>query len=130
MEDAIRQRIKHLLKENRISINKLAGGQSTLQTRLNYQLNGSGTISIDTIEVILMKFPQLSAEWLLRGEGSMFRMPTIIEGGVANGDGATNQYNSKDTIGMFIAEIAEQRKMTQSVIQQNATLLSLLSKKQ
>ena len=130
MESAIIQRIKKFMMKNDFSVNSLAKAIDMPQPTLNDYVLGKRKCAFALVDSLLSTYPELSAEWLLRGEGSMFRMPTIIEGGVANGDGATNQYNSKDTIGMFIAEIAEQRKMTQSVIQQNATLLSLLSKKQ
>ena len=41
------------------------------QTTVNYQLNGSATLSIDTLIALITYYPTLSAEWLLRGIGQM-----------------------------------------------------------
>lgn len=37
----------------------------------NQQINGSRSLSLETINSVLSAFPSLSAEWLLRGNGSM-----------------------------------------------------------
>jgi len=81
--------------------------------------------------LILDKFPQLSAEWLLRGEGEMFRKGDALQmsetGGTAQGTGAMNHSNSDVTIHKFLDEIAAQRHITQSIIEQNKMLLQMLS---
>lgn len=71
----VRDRIKCALKEYDFSVSKLAGGYScSAQTKLNRQINGETMISCETIEHVLATFPNLSAEWLLRGEGTMLRV--------------------------------------------------------
>ncbi|MBQ9705128.1 MAG: hypothetical protein IJV55_02900, partial [Paludibacteraceae bacterium] len=47
-------------------------------------------------------------------------------GGNAQGDGAMNHSNSEVVIDKFLDEIAQQRRLTQAVIEQNTHLLTLL----
>ncbi len=72
MENDVRQRIKSVLLEKSITINGLAKGNSSLQRKLQRQLNEDATITLDVVEYIQEAFPNLSAEWLLRGKGSMY----------------------------------------------------------
>lgn len=72
MENDVRQRIKSVLLEKSITINGLAKGNSSLQRKLQRQLNEDATITLDIVEYIQEAFPNLSAEWLLRGKGSMY----------------------------------------------------------
>ena len=41
------------------------------QTTVNNQLIGKRGVSIDLILNILLAFPEISSEWLLRGKGNM-----------------------------------------------------------
>lgn len=71
MEDSIRQRINEILLYYDITINKFSDGNSALQNRLSRQLSRGSSITCDTICLILSRFPDVSAEWLLRGKGEM-----------------------------------------------------------
>lgn len=73
MED-IKNRILTILGIKRYTPNKLSGGQSgsSLQKRLNNQLNGDASVTTDCILLVLNTFPDVSAEWLMRGTGDMF----------------------------------------------------------
>lgn len=74
METTIIQRIKKLIDANNMSITSLSKKINIVQTTLNRQLNGdTSSIPIGTIEAILHYFPEISAEWLLRGEGAMIK---------------------------------------------------------
>lgn len=79
MEESIRQRIKDVLMTNNTSINKFADGNASLQTRMSRQINQGAAISCDTINRVLSAFPDISAEWLMRGKGSMFLMDNLSE---------------------------------------------------
>lgn len=72
MENDVRQRVKSVLLEKSITINGLAKGNSSLQRKLQRQLNEDATITLDIVEYIQEAFPNLSAEWLLRGKGPMY----------------------------------------------------------
>lgn len=72
-ESDVRERIKQILIIKEVSVNKLAGYVTTEQVRINNQINKTTTISTNTLLLVLSTFPDVSAEWLLRGEGSMYR---------------------------------------------------------
>lgn len=72
MENTIRQRIKSILLKNSITVNALSKGNSSLQRKLQRQLNEDATITYDVVEYIHEAFPNVSAEWLLRGKGPMY----------------------------------------------------------
>lgn len=76
MESIVVQQIRKLLKQRRISITSLSKEIGIPQSTLNRQLNVDNTISISTIESLLSYFSDVSAEWLLRGEGNMLKSST------------------------------------------------------
>lgn len=78
-------------------------------------------------EKILAAFPNLNANWLLTGEGSMFKKP-VKEGG-KKGKGADSLSDSSIIIERLLNEIAQQRQVIESLVEQNKTLLRLLDNK-
>lgn len=73
MKEFVLQRINELISHNELSKNAFANKISMEQTTVNNQLIGKRGISIDLILNILLAFPEVSSEWLLRGEGSMIK---------------------------------------------------------
>lgn len=73
MENLIAQRVREFLTINSISINSLAKQINVAQATLNPQLRGDRTLAANIVVKILETFPDISAEWLLRGEGEMYR---------------------------------------------------------
>ena len=71
MGTAVKQRIKVLLEAKKATLNSIANGDTALKMALSRQVNGTTAISQATISLLLSKFPDLSAEWLLRGAGAM-----------------------------------------------------------
>ena len=69
----IRELAKSFLRERKTSVSSLARISGVSQTTINDQLNGNAKIGMQTIVALLDAFPDLSAEWLLRGEGEMLR---------------------------------------------------------
>ena len=72
MESGVYQRVKQVIDANGISITKLSIELNIPQTTLNRQVSGVSTLSSAVVESILAYFPNLSAEWLLRGNGEMY----------------------------------------------------------
>lgn len=72
MESNVYQRVKQVIDANDISITKLSIELNIPQTTLNRQVSGVSTLSSAVVESILAYFPNLSAEWLLRGKGEMY----------------------------------------------------------
>lgn len=73
MEMTVNERIKSVLEEKSISVNALAKQISVAQATLNPQLRGDRALSATVVEKFLDAFPDVSAEWLLRGVGSMYK---------------------------------------------------------
>ena len=73
METTVAQRIKSILNDNQISIAAFAKMIGMLQVTCNRKIRGDQAVSLAMIEGFLHVFPDISAEWLLRGEGEMYK---------------------------------------------------------
>lgn len=72
MEATIYQRVKLILEDKSISVNALSKQINVAQATLNPQLRGDRTLAANIVEKILTAFPDVSAEWLIRGIGTMY----------------------------------------------------------
>ena len=72
MEVAIYQRVKCVLEDKSISVNALSKQINVAKATLNPQLRGDRTLAANIVEKILEAFPDVSAEWLMRGVGTMY----------------------------------------------------------
>lgn len=72
MEVTIYQRVKLVLEDKSISVNALSKQINVAQATLNPQLRGDRTLAANIVEKILAAFPDVSAEWLMRGIGTMY----------------------------------------------------------
>lgn len=72
MEKTIYQRVKCVLEDKSISVNALSKQINVAQATLNPQLRGDRTLAANIVEKILEAFPDVSAEWLMRGVGTMY----------------------------------------------------------
>ena len=64
-------RLKAYLKFKEIPINQLEKEINVGASTLSKALKNNNVIGIDKIEKILLAYPDLSAEWLMRGNGEM-----------------------------------------------------------
>lgn len=71
MESIVLERIRLVLSAKSISVNAFAKQVQIAQPTLNPQLRGDRSLSSKVIEGVLRVFPDVSAEWLLRGRGEM-----------------------------------------------------------
>lgn len=122
-EEGVRQRLKKLQKEKGYTENGLAGGDANTQKRLNRQLSHGAIITLDTILRILRNYPEVSADWLLRGSGEMYHSG-ITGANKVTGDNAT-------VIGQQAVTLSENfvNGLLAEKDKQIHTLLSLLSQK-
>ena len=124
-EKLLKERIRHLLTYKRLSIAKLAENE-TMRVRLGRQINGPDTsVPYTTLHMLLYMFPDISADWLVMGEGSMYKAdhtaPRIyntkneVNGSKAGGDinvgTQTIPYPVKALLDEKDARIAELEKM-------------------
>ena len=121
--DNVRTRINTVLKEKKITENSVAAGDSAAQSRLNSQLSHGKKITLDTILRILDACPDVSADWLLRGTGEMYKASSITGAHSVTGKNAT-------VIGQQTAVLSENfvRDMLAEKDKQIQTLLTLLGK--
>ena len=66
----IRKRLKDILLHYNETLNSISS-DNAMQTRLTRQVNGGASITYETILRFLEIFPEVSAEWLIRGKGEM-----------------------------------------------------------
>lgn len=64
--ESLRERIKQVLKEHGTTANGISKGDSAVQNKLSRQLR-EAAVTADVIQLVLNTFPDVSAEWLLRG---------------------------------------------------------------
>lgn len=72
MKTTIYQRVKLVLEDKSISVNALSKQINVAQATLNPQLRGDRTLAANIVAKILDAFPDVSAEWLMRGVGTMY----------------------------------------------------------
>ena len=72
MEVTIYQRIMLILEDKQVSVNALSKLVDMSQTTLNTQLKGERALSANVVAKVLVAYPDVSAEWLMRGIGTMY----------------------------------------------------------
>lgn len=71
-EKMLKERIKHLLVYKKMTLSDLAKDE-VLYKRLRRQINDEAMVPYSTIYMLLHMFPDISADWLVMGEGSMHK---------------------------------------------------------
>ena len=72
MEVTIYQRIMLILEDKQVSVNALSKLVDMSQTTLNTQLKGERALSANVVAKVLVAYPDVSAEWWMRGVGTMY----------------------------------------------------------
>lgn len=67
------ERVIDVIKLKAKSVREFAESIGVKQVTLNQQLNGDRKLSLDIVLSVLNSFEDISAEWLLRGEGEMYK---------------------------------------------------------
>lgn len=73
MGNTVVERIKCVLEEKAKTPNGFANTINMVPSTVSRQLKGEQALSAKLIEGFLSTFPDISAEWLLRGEGEMYK---------------------------------------------------------
>lgn len=74
-KEDVRKRLQQVMLEYDSNPTQLAGIYKVNQKTLNNHINGNVEVSVSTILLVLDAFPDLSADWLLRGKGDMHLLP-------------------------------------------------------
>lgn len=72
METTLNQRVRVLIKNKRISASVLAKELDMTQQSVWNYLNSENKMSLLFVERLLLHFPDVRAEWVMRGEGRMY----------------------------------------------------------
>ena len=130
MQSTVKQRIKSILRAKKIQIPVLSEGDENLRRTLFRQINEDTALTISTVVFILDKFPDVSAEWLLRGQGDMFKHTNHAPIQTQNGGiGNTQNLNTyTDSLELLRSEIAAKNDQLRVKDEQIARLLDLLNK--
>lgn len=79
MEEDVKRRLREVLAEYQSNPTQLSKQYGVNQKTLNSQINDTTTLSVSTILLVLKAFPEVSAEWLLRGIGEMCFMEKDVK---------------------------------------------------
>lgn len=115
MEEKLRRKIKEIVEERGLSVLGISDNQAQ-NRRLNRQINEGCAITLPTVFDILVKFPDISSEWLLRDEGAKYisDIPT---------DSDTDEVlDLKAEITRLRAELAELREENETLQADNRRL--------
>ena len=69
------QRLQEIHTYSGLSLRAFANKCDISQPTLDKQIKGLRSVSIETIMSVLYAFPEISADWLMRGEGEMLNTP-------------------------------------------------------
>lgn len=74
MENPVLLRVKELIAVKHMSENSFCKACNISQATMNMSFQRDADLKSSTIIKILITFPDVSAEWLMRGEGEMIRI--------------------------------------------------------
>ena len=118
MENAMLERLRGVRASKAKSVNNFAKLIGMSQTTVNGIMLGSRGVSVDIIVAVLTAFPDISAEWLMRGEGEMLRSEEVAQNALISEETIahyTSVINSYETL---LANRDEQiRKLELELIQ-------------
>jgi transcriptional regulator with XRE-family HTH domain len=71
-------RILLILKTKNISASKFADEIGVQRSSISHILSGRNNPSLDFIQKTLIRFPDISPDWILTGKGSMYLVPDLF----------------------------------------------------
>lgn len=118
----LKGRINKVLKEHNLSRNQLSVGSGLSQTAVNNQTSdgvkqtNKAKVSLELVMHVLDTFPDVSADWLLRG-----KEPATMENVVAGDQNIANNQNSTingmEVIRSLTDQLAEKDKQINRLIE-------------
>ena len=95
MKSTVNERIKELIKTLKLSDRKFSELTGISNTTLSNYFKRGSEPGVNTIVLILTKYPDVSAEWLLLGKGNILKEPETKPGTVTD---TTNEIMLKTII--------------------------------
>lgn len=109
MDDKIKERIRLVLKEYNTNPTKLSKGDQALQRKFSRQLNDA-EVTYSLIAYLLDAFPDVSAEWLIRGNGDMILSDSSVMSESEGGEG----YVTRDEFHVIADKLMSLIKLSQA----------------
>lgn len=112
----LKDRIAEIMKQTSLNTPAFAKliGAKTPQAVYDLLSGKTKTLSSDMLVKMLSCFPQLSAEWIVTGEGDMNK-PSVSQTSLGdhspNMYGGNNKFGDTEAVASLVAELTEQRKM-------------------
>lgn len=128
METKIRLKIKEIVDESGQTPHSLSDNPAQ-NRRLNRQINEGYALTIPTLLDILDKFPTVSSEWLLRGEGEKYKTDVPHEGDTEEIEDLrielTKVHAERDELRQVVEDLKRQAKAWQESDEYKQTLVEL-----
>lgn len=135
----LKERVQHLFEDKKLKISMMARSESD-RVMLGRQIFGKETnISFQTLYRLLYMYQDIDANWLVMGEGSMYKADHIapriynqhneVHSNTAGGDinVGPDTIVTKKTVDSLEATIAEQKKRIQELEAINTTLQNVIN---
>lgn len=87
----MREKLLHLMKNEELTSSRLAELLGIQPSGISHILKGRNNPSLDFIQKILRRFPQVNPDWLILGEGEMYRSSETPSQNSLNLSTASNQ---------------------------------------
>ena len=121
----VKGRIKALLKERRVTENQLSNDGPFSQKVLNNQISHKATLTVEMLLFILDKFPDVSADWLMRGTNDSGKV--VGDNNIANNRNTT--VNDTDAVRGLVAQLAEKDRQLAEKDKQIGQLLQIIAQR-
>jgi hypothetical protein len=123
----VKGRIKALLKERKVTENQLSNDGPFSQKVLNNQISHKATLTVEMLLFILDKFPDVSADWLMRGTEGTDAGKVVGDNNIANNRNTT--VNDTDAVRGLVAQLAEKDKQLAEKDKQIGQLLQIIAQR-
>lgn len=104
MKDTILERLKSVIAEKSNSTSDFSKKIGIAQTTLSNQMKSPRGVSVDVLMLTLESFPDVSAEWLLRGKGEMLLSDNLPK---FHGEETESEMELHASIARMTAELEE-----------------------
>lgn len=118
----MRNRVKKMMDFLKMSETSFSSSIGMGQRAFNYYMKGERKFSLEVVDKILSVYPEISSEWLLRGEGEMLKNSgTMI--GSNQGDGNKIEYKNAGNVGVGnTVNVTLPESGTQKIIKPDGTV--------
>lgn len=117
-------RLRKVLREKMLSVTAFSKKVGMNQMTCNRQVNGENAMSLEMIMKTLRLFPDISADWLLLGDGAEYRNMKPVQ--VVK----HTSPEESETVQSLMKELAAQREMLATAQTQITSLLEIISLQQ